>query len=129
MGCEHERRWGWGFQPARISEARLLQPAGYFRKREGIPLSRVNEHVDGKDQGRRRPSPIVVGHEFTDSNRATGRQGGKGLAQQPAASLASFAMENMADRGDLVAAAKIRFQEIACHRSEPVTDTLPPGHL
>src|ERR1035441_8143202 len=127
MGCEHQRRWGWGLQQTRINKPRLLQPLCHLRKGEGIPLGRVNEHVHGKDQRRRWPSPILVRHEFTYGDRATGSERGEGLAQKLTAALASFAMENVADSRHLVAGPNILFQEIACHRPEPVPDTMPPG--
>src|ERR1035441_3402098 len=98
MGCEHQRRWGGGLQQARINKPRLLQPLRHLRKGEGIPLGRVNEHVHGKDQRRRRPGPVLVRHEFTYGYRATGCEGGKGLAQKLTAAFAPFAMEYMADR-------------------------------
>ena len=53
---------------------------------------------------------MIVRHELADGDRPARRERGRSLAQQPPAPVASFAMQDMANRRHLMARAKIRLQ-------------------
>ena len=70
---------------------------------------------------RRLGAPVV--HEpFSDGDCAAGFQRAKRFLEQLAAALFAFAVQNMAQRRDIVAVAKICFQQIASNKFESIAD-------
>ena len=93
------------------------------------PASVCRSMLTAKIRGDGRAGSILVRHELADDDGAAGSERSEGLAQELPAPVRAFAVENVADRGHLVAGAKIRLQEIARHRPQPVPHTVPPGQL
>src|SRR5258708_39596126 len=107
---DQQRRQPRSLHSADVTETGLAQPTADLSQREGVALVRVQQHVDREDQSRQRPFAVGVDQDLRDCDRASWREGFERLLEQQAAALLPLTMENVACNGDLVAAAKVRFE-------------------
>ena len=80
----------------------------------------VDEHVDGEEEAVDRAGAVGVDEELGDGDLAAGSEGGEGLGNESAAAVYAFAVQDVAEGGELVAAAEIGFLQVAFAESEAI---------
>src|SRR6266568_1422684 len=119
---QNEWRRPGRFQLANFFEPGVFEPVFDFVKTESVAALRVDEHLHGEHERMRRLGAPVVHEPFSDSDCAAGFQRAEGLLEQLPAALFAFAMQNMAERGDVVTVSEICFQQIASNKFESIAD-------
>src|SRR4029077_19088791 len=110
---ENQRRRPRCFEFANFFETRLFKPPFDFVETKSVTAFGIHEHLNSEHERVRWFSALVVYEPFGDSDHAAGFERAKSFLEQLAAAFFAFAMQDVAQSGDVVAAAEIRVHYIA----------------
>jgi len=125
-GDENRRRRG-DINLTDLAKTDFLQPRGHLLECVRVAVVRVDEHVDREKQGIWRSRAVVVGNELGDGDDAAGGERVEDLFEKVSGTRFAFAVEDVAEGGDVKARSKIHFLNIAFDCVQPIGEVLPLG--
>src|SRR5215469_16500000 len=121
FGRENEWRRPGRLKFANLFESGVFKPAFDFIETKGVAFFGVDQHLYGEHERMRGLGASVVHQPFRDGNRAARLERTEGFLQEQATTLFAFAVQDVAQSGDVITAAEVRLQYIALDITKAIT--------